>query len=247
MPTNADWPAFFYAPHQDDEALGMAGAIAEHKDVGRPVYLVLLTDGRPSERMQAILNGDQQCPIHHETHHFNLTIDQMIWARTVEFVASAHALGVDRVFLAGGGGYEDGEAANDYDAFRARVRDTIKQYEALYPGASHKLISGVRDTFLSGEGNPTHAACWDAASDLQGTISDFRFYRVYIYDRPKSQRTAPYTRHLSSSWLARKRAALNEYKRYDPGAGRYAYGYHSVHTLFDAAYADDTEYVDRFE
>lgn len=41
-------PAIFYTPHQDDESLGMAGAIVEHIEAGRPVFLVLLTDGKPS-------------------------------------------------------------------------------------------------------------------------------------------------------------------------------------------------------
>lgn len=47
----SEWPAIFYSPHQDDEAIAMGGAIYEHVSVGRPVYLVLLTNGHPSLNM----------------------------------------------------------------------------------------------------------------------------------------------------------------------------------------------------
>src|SRR5688572_2974061 len=104
MRSNAEWPAIFYTPHQDDEAIAMAGAIAEHKSAGRPVYLVLLTDGHPSVRMQEMLNGERRCPWHNTFHTFRLTIDQMIWARTIELLESARQLGVDRVFIAETGG-----------------------------------------------------------------------------------------------------------------------------------------------
>jgi GlcNAc-PI de-N-acetylase len=42
-------PAIFYSPHQDDDAIGLAGSVLEHKAAGRPVYLVLVSNG---------LNGD---------------------------------------------------------------------------------------------------------------------------------------------------------------------------------------------
>jgi hypothetical protein len=35
-----------------------------------------------------------------------------------------------------------------------------------------------------------------------------------------------------------------EYKLFNPEAGRFAIGYHSVPRLIDAAYDDDREYVD---
>ena len=49
-------PAVFYAPHKDDEAIRMAGAIRQHKEAGRPVYLVLLTSGANRSLLE-ILNG----------------------------------------------------------------------------------------------------------------------------------------------------------------------------------------------
>src|SRR5437016_5536888 len=42
----------------------MAGAIAEHQEVGRPIYLLLLSDGHPSASMHDILNGNADCGWH---------------------------------------------------------------------------------------------------------------------------------------------------------------------------------------
>src|SRR3990167_9550975 len=42
---NSAAPAIFWLPHQDDEAIGFAGAIAKAKAEGRPVFLVLISNG----------------------------------------------------------------------------------------------------------------------------------------------------------------------------------------------------------
>ena len=41
--------AFFFTPHQDDEVLSMGAAIQAMTNAGRPVYVVLLTDGGSSQ------------------------------------------------------------------------------------------------------------------------------------------------------------------------------------------------------
>ncbi len=236
-------PAIFYAPHQDDEAIAMAGAIAEHKDAGRPVFLVLITDGRPGRRMQQILNGERACGWHERRHDFDVSEDQLIWARTMEFMASAQALDVDRVFTAGLGGVSDSEPYDDYGRFVGRVADLVLALEGRYPGSSHKLVSGYLEADVAGP-NPTHVACWDAAQQLRSEITDFRFYRVYEYYKPRAERGASWRQPLTPSQLGRKRAALDAYKRFDPGQRRYGYGYHSVPDLIQAAYEDDAEYID---
>jgi LmbE family N-acetylglucosaminyl deacetylase len=238
------WPAIFYSPHQDDEALGMAGAIAEHKEVGRPVYLVLLSDGHPSASMQDILNGHADCGWHGGRHNFRLSVDQMIWARTIEFVASARALNVDRVFIARNGGIGDLLSVGDYPELVRLIRRTILWFETAYPGASHKLISGKYDVGVGGSSNPTHLACWEAAHDLTGYISDFRFYRPYRYGGYVQPVSPSWSRPLGLRWLTQKRAALDEYRRFDPANGRYAFGYHSVGGLIDAASSTPLEYID---
>jgi len=237
-------PIIFYAPHQDDEAIGMAGAVQEQKEAGRAVYLVLLTDG-VSEDWLKILDGRTFCRWHHTYHDLPLTMEQMIWARKVEFVASAARLGADKIFILDDAqGLDDTEPYIDYRRFVPRVADAIKRFEAKFPGASHRLVSGSLDLLPDGTTNPTHRACWDAAASLRSQISDFKFYRVYTYFQPVAARTAQFQLNLKPAWRVAKQAALNEYKLFKPEAGRFAIGYHSAPELIDAAYNDDKEYLD---
>lgn len=234
-------PAIFYTPHQDDESLGMAGAIVEHLEAGRPVYVVLLTDGHPSAgHMQPLLSGGKRCSWHGRRHDFGLTVDEMIQSRNRELFAACDALGVHRVFLAEGGGIPD----LSLEALTARIRSVIQDFESRYPGSSHKLVSGVKEARVV-PSNTAHVASWNAAMSLKGEISDFRFYRVYELAEPDpTLRTAERIDTLSSSQREKKRKALEEYKCFDPGRRRYAFGYHSVRSYIDRAMDEPHEFVD---
>lgn len=242
-------PAIFYSPHQDDEAIAMAGGICQHKAAGRTVYLVLLSDGSPSTRMQNILLGRVVCPLHGYRHSefSNWTIDQIIWARKMEMICSARQLGVDKLFIIDHGqGLDDNE---DYASKVNQVKTTVRTFDARYPGADHKLISGQFEQ-SSGYAHPTHAACWEAAVQLSSAgemaSSQFRFHRVYEYYKEEASRTSNYYQlALTNEWQAAKQSALDEYKTWDPPRGRVAFGHHSVSALIDAAYGDAREYIDR--
>jgi LmbE family N-acetylglucosaminyl deacetylase len=239
-------PAIFYSPHQDDESLAMAGSIREHKEAGRQVILVLLTRGENGGLLD-IMNGTAACPLGQGcpgggSHSFGLGQDDIVRGRTAEFKAAAQRLGVDRVVVRD----RPDSAWGDYAGFVQEVRNTILEFEARYPGASHKLVNGYRDVIYGyppEDANLTHKACREAAEGLDGL--DLRFYWVYGYTWPLEQRTADYVLPLSDKQFARKRQALAEYRRWDPGRGRYALGYHSVGTLMiDPAAADPHEYID---
>ena len=189
-------PAVFYAPHQDDEAIGMAGAIRRHKEAGRPVYLVLLTSGA-NRALLEILNGVTWCTWHQTNHNFELTMEQMCWARKMEFVASARRLDVDRVFMVNDG--QGLDLGMSYNKLVDCVKQTIKRFEHLYLGASHNLVSGNLDRLPRGSAtvtNAIHEACWDAATKLNGKISDFRFYRVYVYWKDRADRESGFQSDL---------------------------------------------------
>lgn len=241
-------PAIFYSPHQDDESLAMAGSIREHKEAGRQVILVLLTRGENGGLLD-IMNGTADCPLGTEcpgggNHSFGLVQDDIVRGRTDEFKAAARCLGVDRVVVRD----RSDSAWTDYAGFVQEVRDTILEFEARYPGASHKLVNGYRDVIYGyppDDPNLTHKACREAAEGLEGQIADFRYYWVYGYTYPLELRTADYVLPLSDKQFARKRQALAEYGRWDPRHGRYALGYHSVGKLMiDPAAADPHEYID---
>ncbi|GAA2803561.1 PIG-L deacetylase family protein [Crossiella cryophila] len=242
----ADWPAIFYAPHQDDESIAMAGAIRAHKEAGRPVYLVLLSRGENGGLID-IINGNcnlgADCPSGDPGHRIELSLDDIVAARTAEFTAAAHRLGVDRVINM----QHPDSAWTDYPGFVQYVRETILDFESRHPGASHKLVSGWRDVIHGGDPadpNKTHAACRDAAESLRERISDFRYYWVYGYTYPPAERTADHVVPLTPAQHARKRQALAEYRHWDPANGRYALGYHSVRLMIDPAAADPHEYLD---
>src|SRR2546428_10395289 len=104
-------------------------------------------------------------------------MEQMCWARKMEFVASARRLDVDKIFVANDGrGLDNAEACTSHNQFIDHVEQTIKNFERQFPGASHHLVSGNLDLLLKGSAtitNPTHQACWDAAMKLRSKISDF--------------------------------------------------------------------------
>ncbi|MGW7367633.1 PIG-L deacetylase family protein [Streptomyces sp. NPDC054841] len=241
-----DTPAIFYSPHQDDETIGMAGAIREHKEAGRAVHLVLLTNGI-NQGLLDIMNGlNGPCPLgsncRQPDHRPGLSMDDLIAGRTAEFHAAAEQLGVDEVHTMD---LDDDHVVTNRSGFTERLKEVILDFEGRYPGASHKLVSGWRDQVPSEPGpNPTHSACRDAAEALRDRISDFRFHWTYAYFRLQRARSADFVLDLTESQFEAKRRAILEYNRWEPDNGRYALGYHSVSTLLENAYNDPREYID---
>ncbi|WP_406179611.1 PIG-L deacetylase family protein [Streptomyces sp. NBC_01006] len=160
-------PAIFYAPHQDDEAIGMAGSILEHKAAGRPVYLVLVSRGE-NDGLARLMNVGawglrDRCAAPDHWHDLNWPTDganKIVSARTAEFTASAKAIGVDEVidFDLPDSAHGDATYGKFVDAVTAKVESLAKKY----PGASHKFSAGWLDV------TATHKACSDAAYRLKG-------------------------------------------------------------------------------
>ncbi|MFJ9734215.1 PIG-L deacetylase family protein [Streptomyces sp. NPDC101171] len=244
-------PAIFYAPHQDDDAIGLAGSILEHKAAGRPVYLVLVSDGRNPD-LAKLMNTDP-CPLTTWSsphpcaaggrHGLSWPTDgttKIVAGRTAEFTASAKALGVDRVinFKIADDGFASTSA---YNRLVDRIDAKVRALAAQYPGASHKFTAGWL------ERTETHKACSDVAYRLMndGTISDVRFNYVYAYGRPRDRRAdgAAYVLNIPGSHMKVKRNAMYAYNTWDPSRNLYALGYHSVPELLEAAHADPREFI----
>ncbi|NEB04467.1 PIG-L family deacetylase [Streptomyces sp. SID13726] len=244
-------PAIFYAPHQDDDAIGLAGSILEHKAAGRPVHLVLVSNGRNPD-LATLMNTDP-CPLTTWSsphpcaaggrHNLSWPTDgtnKIVAGRTAEFMASAKALGVDKVinFKIVDDGFDSVSA---YNKLVDRIDAKVRALAAQYPGASHKFTAGWL------ERTETHKACSDVAYRLMndGTISDVRFNHVYAYARPEDRRAdgAAYVLNIPGSHMKTKRAAIYAYNTWDPGRNLYALGYHSVPELMEAAHADPREFV----
>ncbi|MFE2583866.1 hypothetical protein [Streptomyces sp. NPDC059378] len=164
----------------------------------------------------------------------------IVAGRTAEFMASAKAVGVDKVinFKVVDDGFDSTSA---YNKLVDRIDAKVRALAAQYPGASHKFTAGWL------EHTETHKACSDVAYRLMndGTISDVRFNHVYAYERPLDQRAngAAYVLDIPGSHMTKKRNAMYAYNTWDPSRNLYALGYHSVPELLEAAHADPREFV----
>ncbi|NVJ16161.1 PIG-L deacetylase family protein [Myxococcus sp. AM010] len=268
----SEWPVIFYIPHPDDEAIGMAGGIREHVEAGRPVYLVLITDGHNS-CLRAMLNSEPMvpgssecdfsasvanCPLYnpsnpsaHPAHHnHDMSEEDIGLMRRVELLNSARVLGVKDVFIEDTGkGFSDAAVATS----PLMVADIIKKFEARFPGASHKVPSGAHDIILDANGNCTtpngaHKAIWDGAVlvKAEGLITDFKGYRIYHHLSPNPCNTTPAETVDISPWFSFKRASIDQYRLWDPDSGRFALGQHSLQPsgMLDDAYLSQFEYRD---
>jgi hypothetical protein len=244
-------PVIFYSPHQDDETIGMGASIAEHVRIGRPVYVVLFTNGAGSSAIN-ILNGKEKCGSHNTFHHFNLTLEDFIYARNNEFIAACKKLGVNRVYIANNGkGFDETIGLkNMVDKFK----NLILNFQNQYSNISHKLIAGNSDYSCSGENCNTyiksdaHRAGDIAINNLYnlGLVKDVRLYKIYIFSScyNERKRTANWKKPVYTSDMLRKQKACDEYKLYKPEIGRFAIAYnHSVWEYFSNSYSSKYEYV----
>lgn len=225
-------PAVFFSPHQDDETLGMGGAIYEHVQAGRDVFIELMTDGSGSGARLILGNGGTDT-WHSGTHSYALTHEQFSEARDREFRAAAIRLGVKGIYL--------GTAA-DGALTQAQVASRIQWWQGRgFAGLSLKGTVGAEDpTSAGGAAHPDHAAVWNAL--IASGIADVRGYLVYHHTSGSG--TPDGTVTLTAAQCSAKRAALNEYKLWSPGTGRYAVGYHSVRQLIDSTYASCREHIE---
>lgn len=231
----------FYSPHADDEAIGMAGAIAHAREAGRRIVLVLITDNRPSARAVQLYSDQLRCRWHGFTKHALAHVD-LGAARLLEFYDAAARLGADEI---GSLGIPEQLALDDYSRYVDAVGFALQRYATMYPDAGHHVVAGARDVHAeTGQGNPAHVGLAAAAVRIAEVRRRLQFHRIYEYSRPIAERRADLVLPLSDYEVAVKRLALDAYRLWDPAGGRVAFGYHSVPELIDAAAADPCEYVD---
>lgn len=245
-------PVIFYSPHQDDEALGYAGQIRAAKAAGRPVYLVLVTQGQNGGIAQLMNEGDDtqlgaRCSFPGHYHALgwdegadNADTPEVVVGRTAEFSRSAQAMGVDKVI-----NWAIPEIyINDltYDQFTATVTTRLKALARQCPGAAHRFPAGWLDV------QATHKAICDAA--YAAKLPDSLFTYIHIYgdlDAPaaRDEITADHVLRIPDADMAVKRAAILAYNTYDPANHLYCLGYHSYHDGLEQAYLDPREWIYR--
>jgi N-acetylmuramoyl-L-alanine amidase len=244
----SDRPILYLAPHQDDEILSFGIDIRNELSHGRNVHVILMTDGENSgardilngqydhESTYPIFAGDKiYCNWHHTYHDpilenyqgKHLTFEEFSSLRTSEFKRALHSLGVpeNQIHI---------EAVPTGIINIDNVERIIEKYLALYPSADVRSLSWF-------DGHSTHSLIGQTVRSMQqtGVIQQYQVkYFLSIY----TDRFYPVEKPLETrvefmekeSDLALLMNAANEYIKFDPSAGFYGIGYHSVSEQFNA-------------
>lgn len=137
--TSPDY-AFFFTPHQDDEVLSMGAAIKAMTDVGRPVYVVLLTDGGSSQYCNNV-NYPQWRPR-----------SACVAARDGEFTNGVQSMGAIPIIRS--------DRAIDGTLTVAYAQGVINAYHTNYPNAALRGMSQY-------DASPDHANIGIALNNLR--------------------------------------------------------------------------------
>lgn len=222
----------FFAPHTDDETIGMGGSMARAIASESTVVVVLVTDNQPSAHMRDVFawyDGD------------------LAATRLDEMAAALRSFG--GVFEWRWSGIPEQLMCDDRRGAIGRVVELMTDLRSLYSGDRVRLtfhtVVGEDDPHAETNGsNLAHRICELGARGfgLMYPHVAVELHKVYVYSQPIEARMATVVRQLTDDEMAAKRRAIECYKT---GAGRIGYGYRSVPELFDGAASDPREFIER--
>jgi hypothetical protein len=215
-------PVIYYCPHQDDETLSYSVDILNQLAVGRRVIVVLYTN-EPDSTAQKAINGESYSRFWQGTHNPSkegyapLTDEQFKQTRMNEFRSACYQLGVAPADV-----IVDISPQVDLTV----LKKLIIKYEMMYPGASHKAMS-YYDEF------PSHAVSGKALNVLynEGVVANASFF-ISRYNWQKPNPGVIFT--ATADQVKTIKHAAEPYRAWNPLAGAYAYGFHSVPGQFKA-------------
>lgn len=214
----------FYTPHTDDETIGMAGSIQRARRAGNLVRVVLVTDNLPSAR------GLRLFP----------NVADVAAQRRSEWRHAMKILGANELDE---WNLSEVEMLADLPMARLQVFTQMQMLHETAPVCCHHTVWGEHDVHVtSGLKAFSHDVCAQAIMHLHCVhpYAHVQLHGVYIYSRPREERTAPMIIALSRRELTTKRAAMNCYR---PSVQCIGYGYRSVPELFDSASLDPREFI----
>lgn len=233
----------FFSPHQDDEVLSMGVPLAELSVRGHRAgtRVVVCSDGEKS-RVVRILGDGQSCDFHEGEHVFDLTEKEFSEARDREFIASCEALGVleENIVV-------PKRRAPDGQMTVEKAREIILEYVDDAPEAVVCVIGPSDHGYDRSVQHRDHRALGQAAVDL---YKEGKIRKLFCFMEPSGARNfrinnlgVRLTKMKASPAAGRLvSAALAEYRRWRPEAGRYAVGKHSVSDLIEATDQQQTAY-----
>ena len=230
---------YWFEPHADDACLFMAQAAAHHVLAGRPVHVVLMSNGSTSGVLGE-LNGTAPDPTWWAGQHnpaaegyAPLTAAEFGLARTREWRQACRHLGVPDAQQHLGMGL----ASSDL------LPNGITQAyatEVMQFWLDHDLALGLDPpgfyTMWWGDPHADHAACGQALRTLRQTDPDFADSRWMV--KPEQAAAAGAATYsvpgplLTEVRLMQKRAAW-AYGAWAPELGSFAVGMHSVRAYFE--------------
>ena len=226
----------YFSPHQDDELLNMGADISKTCLLpNKEVHVILCTDGSKSPARQRLNNG-QYCSLHKELHNYNLSEEEFIKERDLEFLSSCKALGVsaENIHI-----YEHREVDSKITVEQAK--EIIKHFISLYgKDAEVRTFFPFRILDYINYQHKDHYNIGLAAKKLledklftkakffveQNRVTDIlsRLF-FYIIGMKKEK--------ISEEIKGKTEKAMNSYFYWSPSESRYAVGYHCVSNLFE--------------
>ncbi len=219
-----------FSPHQDDETLSMGAFAVQALAHGCNVRAVLCTDGSASFVKRELSDG-LTCGFHTGEHAYELSDSQFTDARDAEFQDSCKALGLTSTSIANVQG-----RASDSKLTVQKAKDIIRYYLAQYPGA----VVCTTSPSVGEDQNSDHRALGEAALELyrEGAIDDLRLfvepYFLNEFDRGNPTINLDQTTLESDPERTSLALAAASYRVWNPDTLRFAVGYHSVGSYFDA-------------
>lgn len=233
----------FFSPHQDDEVISLGVPIAELSVRGRrkDLRVVLCSDGAAS-KVRRVLNNGKDCDFHEGPHTHELTTEEFAEARDREFMASCERLGVPAHNV-----HVPPQRLKDGEIDPEGSRNLILEYLKKSPDAAVCLIGPSYDQYDASVQHPDHRVLAQAALDLynEGTISKLILFmepsgvRNFRINNPGVRLTRMKASPAAGVLIE---AAALEYDRWDPEAGRYSIGGHSVRKLLENIASEQTSY-----
>ena len=213
---------FYFSPHQDDELLNLGAALCRDIDAGREVFCVLCTDGGASGARRLLGDGGS-CRWHDGAHGYPMTGAAFTAARDREFTESCMAMGLraDHIVIPAGRA-PDGRLTEAHAA--AIMCGAIKDFPP-----ERVAIKTLAEVAWKKQ-NPDHTAVARAALRLRSegrcAVAE-EYLETILFPAPEEYRI-PETVTPDETRRKRLLAAAESYCRWQPEAGRFAVGFHSV-------------------
>lgn len=225
----------YFSPHQDDELLTMGADICNSCLQNKEVHVILCTDGSKSPARQRLNNGES-CSLHKEIHNYNLSEQEFINARDLEFISSCKALGVftENIHI-----HEkraiDGCLSVEY------AQEIIKHFISIY--GNNVEVCTIAPFNL---GNYQHEDHRNLGLAAQNLLKQKLFYKIKFFKEPYHVPKKILKKiffnivynikeklYSSKEIKDRTQKAMNSYLYWNPSENRFAVGYHCVQYLFE--------------